>query len=58
MIDMIKTKIINNNSANHTNQKNQINHSSDNNENDRQGWEIKKLGDLCDLMTGGTPSTK
>ena len=20
------------------------------------GWELKKLGDLCDLMTGGTPS--
>jgi type I restriction enzyme S subunit len=22
----------------------------------KQGWEIKKLGDLCNLMTGGTPS--
>jgi len=22
----------------------------------KQGWEIKKLGDLCNLMTGGTPT--
>ena len=22
----------------------------------KQGWEVKKLGDLCNLMTGGTPS--
>ena len=22
------------------------------------GWEIKKIGDVCDLMTGGTPSKK
>jgi type I restriction enzyme S subunit len=22
----------------------------------REGWEIKKLGEVCDLMTGGTPS--
>lgn len=22
----------------------------------RKGWEIKRLGELCDLMTGGTPS--
>jgi type I restriction enzyme S subunit len=22
----------------------------------KQGWEVKKLGDLCNLMTGGTPT--
>ena len=22
----------------------------------REGWEIKKIGEVCDLMTGGTPS--
>jgi len=22
----------------------------------KQGWEVKKLGEVCDLMTGGTPS--
>jgi type I restriction enzyme S subunit len=22
----------------------------------REGWEVKKIGDVCDLMTGGTPS--
>ncbi len=22
----------------------------------KKGWEIKKIGDVCDLMTGGTPS--
>ena len=22
----------------------------------REGWSVKKIGDVCDLMTGGTPS--
>jgi len=24
----------------------------------RQGWEVKKLGDVCDVFNGGTPNTK
>ena len=22
----------------------------------KQGWEVKKLGDVCDVIGGGTPS--
>lgn len=24
----------------------------------RKGWEIKKIGDVCDIFNGGTPDTK
>lgn len=38
---------------NHIHQKNQMNQGSDN----IKGWEIKKLGEISDILNGGTPKT-